>query len=310
MIRCLVILHKKSHTILLISDARQTKGSLENILSSDFEMIVSNSKSIPFFLLFEKRIDLIIIDSKTKHTPAMRLCEQLRLVKKFAQLPVLLLMNKNDINMAEEAIRAGITNFLYRPLKEEQVQAAILLAKNFKKTAKTLKDKSRKLQKIAEHDPLTKLYNRWALYEMARKEIAKTSRASLPLSLLMIDIDHFKLINDQYGHLAGDAVLQAFGPLLSKSLRSYDIVARYGGEEFIVVLPNTTKENAVLVAEKIRKKTESTDFLSEKKQILKITISIGVASLDNECTNLEELIEHADSAMYLAKQRGRNKVAS
>lgn len=302
-------MHRKSprHAILLITDSASTKASLEKILGADFELFVSNSKAIPFFLLFEKRIDLVIIDAKTKNTPAMQLSEQLRLVKKFSLIPVLLLVNKNNISMAEEAIHAGITNFLYRPLKEEQVKAAILLAKSYKQSAKTWGEKSRKLKKIAEHDSLTKLYNRFALYELSRKEISKAVRAGLPLSLLMVDLDFFKQINDRYGHLAGDAVLVSFSKILTKSLRSYDIVARYGGEEFVVVLPNTTKENATRVAEKLRIKIEETLFEFEGQQI-KMTISIGVSSLGEECDCLEELIEQADEALYAAKAAGRNKV--
>lgn len=304
-------MHKKSPhpAILLITDSASTKTSISKILSHDFELLVSNSKALPFFLLFEKRIDIIIIDAKAKSTNAIKLCEQLRLVKKFASIPVLLLMNKKDIAMAEEAIRVGITNFLYRPLKEEQVQAAILLAKSYKKTAKTWGDKSRKLKKIAEHDSLTKLYNRWALYEMARKEIAKAVRLNVPLSLLMIDLDLFKKVNDKHGHLAGDSILKDFSELLAKSLRNYDIVARFGGEEFVVVLPNTTKENAHLVAEKLREKTENATFSHENLEI-KITISIGISSLNKDCTSLEELIETADECMYAAKHAGRNRVIS
>ncbi|MEI6531412.1 MAG: diguanylate cyclase [Chlamydiota bacterium] len=304
------MLKKNPHpTILLITDSVSTKTSLHKILSPDFELLVSNSKALPFFLLFEKRVDLIIIDAKTKITPAIQLCEQLRLIKKFSTIPVLLLMSKKDITMTEEAIRAGITNFLYRPLKEEQVQVALLLAKSYNKTAKKLGNKSRKLQKIAEHDPLTKIYNRWALYEMARKELAKAQRTNQPLSLLMIDFDHFKKINDQHGHLAGDSMLKHFAELLSKSLRNYDIVARFGGEEFVIILPNTSPENALLVAEKLRKKTETTPLHFEGVEI-GLTISIGVACLHKDCTTLEELIQKADSCMYASKHAGRNKVSA
>lgn len=302
-------MHRKSplHAILLITDATHTKTSLEKILGSDFELFVSNSKAIPFFLLFEKQIDLIIIDAKTKNTPAMQLSEQLRLVKKFSLIPVLLLVNKNNISMAEEAIHAGITNFLYRPLKEEQVKAAILLAKSYKQSAKSWSEKSRKLKKMAEHDSLTQLYNRFALHELARKEISKAVRARLPLSLLMIDLDLFKQINDCHGHLTGDAVLVAFSKILTKSLRSYDIIARYGGEEFVVVLPNTTKENATRVAEKLRLKIAESSFEFENLQI-KMTISIGVSALGKESGSLEELTKQADEALYAAKAAGRNKV--
>ena len=296
------------HTILLISDSVRTKAALLKILSEDFKLIASNSKAIPFSLLFEKQIDFIIIDSKTKFTPAIQLSEQLRLMKNFATSPVLFLMNKNDVAVAEEAIASGISNFLYRPLKEEQVKTAILLAKKYKKTVKTWGDKSKKLQKIAEHDVLTKLYNRWALYEMGRKEIAKTIRSGLPLSFLMIDLDHFKEVNDNYGHSTGDLVLQNFSQLLTKTLRSYDIIARYGGEEFVVLLPNTNAQNARLVGQKVCKRTEETE-LTEHKEI-KLTVSIGIASLSKDCDTLEKLIEEADQAMYQAKKQGRNQVAS
>ncbi len=303
-------MNKKSSlpALLLITDSPRTKTSIHKILSTDFEILISNSKALPFFLFFEKRINLIIIDAKTKVTPAIRLCEQLRLIKKFSTIPVLFLMSKKDLTLTEEAIRTGITNFLYRPLKKEQVQSTLLLAKSSIKKAKIMVNKSRKLQKIAAHDPLTNLYNRWALYELATKELAKAQRNKEPLSLLMIDLDHFKKINDQYGHLFGDSILKNFANLLSESLRSYDIAARFGGEEFVVILPNTSPENALLVAEKLRKKTEISPC--SKDINIKLTVSIGVASLSKDPATLQELIQRADTSMYESKHAGRNKVSS
>lgn len=154
-------------------------------------------------------------------------------------------------------------------------------------------------------DPLTGLTNRRRFTELLDQEIARFQRHSEPLSLVMFDIDHFKRVNDMYGHDIGDLILREIGQLVSSEIRRTDILARWGGEEFLILLPNTTGEAATGFAEKLRAAIEDHEF----PQVGKSTASFGVTSLDEKETDRKILLKHADQAMYKAKKAGRNRVA-
>lgn len=156
-------------------------------------------------------------------------------------------------------------------------------------------------------DGLTKLYNNRYFKEIFEREFERAKRFNKDLSLILLDIDHFKSINDNYGHVQGDSVLKEIGSILKDSTRKIDIVARYGGEEFAILSNDTSLNNTCILAEKIRKNVESYAFRTEK-QPLRVTISLGVASLAADAHNIMDLIEMADSSLYQAKEGGRNKV--
>jgi diguanylate cyclase (GGDEF)-like protein len=171
--------------------------------------------------------------------------------------------------------------------------------------------KNRTLAEVSSRDVLTGLYNRWYVIEKIDSEINRAIRHGSPMSLLMLDIDHFKRINDTWGHSAGDEVLKGVGQLLRDSCRVYDVPGRYGGEEFCIVLPETQLGNTAVVAERIRKRFESTE-LSCGGEAVVVTASIGIAGMDepasNEILSPAALIDRADRALYSAKSRGRNRI--
>ncbi len=156
-------------------------------------------------------------------------------------------------------------------------------------------------------DGLTKLYNKRYFLEIFEKEFERAKRFKNDLCLIVMDIDHFKSVNDTYGHLQGDSVLKEIGEIINKSIRKIDIPARYGGEEFVVIAPNTNMQDIKMIAERIRQATESHAFEAEP-QPLKITVSIGVATLNGTTNDKLELIKLADDALYKAKHEGRNQV--
>jgi len=169
-----------------------------------------------------------------------------------------------------------------------------------------------KIKSLSVIDGLTQLYNRRYVIELFKNEFIKTTRYHQDLSLMMIDIDDFKKINDTYGHLSGDVVLKSMSAIIKRCLRNVDLPGRYGGEEFILVLPETGREQAVIVAERIRKQVEEHRFKSINNEILQVTVSIGLADvsdLENKSNELE-LIKVADSRLYKAKRTGKNKVVS
>lgn len=171
--------------------------------------------------------------------------------------------------------------------------------------------KNRALSEVSSRDTLTGLYNRWYVIEKIDSEINRAMRHGSPMSLLMLDIDHFKRINDTWGHPAGDEVLRSVGKLLRESCRVYDVPGRYGGEEFCIVLPETRPGNTTVVAERIRKRLETTALPCGEASVA-VTASIGIAGMDEnadgEVLSPAALIDRADRALYSAKSRGRNRI--
>jgi diguanylate cyclase (GGDEF)-like protein len=157
-------------------------------------------------------------------------------------------------------------------------------------------------------DELTKVYNRRHFHKMLEMEFKRARRFARPLSLLMIDVDHFKKLNDSFGHIEGDHLLVNLAKVLSENLREVDTVARYGGEEFAVILPNTSEPDAHQVGTKLKDLVQNIALSPELRKKMKVTVSVGVSALHPESDSIEDLINHADIALYRAKSRGRNRV--
>ncbi len=200
---------------------------------------------------------------------------------------------------SETAIIEDRLTSLQKKLKDQS------LKKEFKNIQGIIKKSRKRLSELATRDRLTKLYNREYFDRIARAEFSRAEESNLPLSILFIDIDHFKKINDQYGHTVGDDALRTVAGLTRASCRKTDIVARYGGEEIVVILPNTNSIDAEKVGSEIRK-------IIEKETIkllgFKITVSIGIATFPEDGDTLKTIIENADKALYRAKRSGRNRV--
>jgi two-component system, cell cycle response regulator len=223
------------------------------------------------------------------------------------------------IPFALEAQQAGIF-FLRRSIDEPPltqadvefaqtvIQAAVTAVERAKLMELTMAD-NRRLELLAQTDPLTKVLNRRALTDRLAAEMERVRRYDSMLSVLLIDLDHFKSINDTYGHLAGDAVLSEVAAVLQRGIRAVDVVARYGGEEFVVLLPETGPAGASSFAERLRELIESHAFLEARVEPLRLTTSIGVASFPGfGVESVDDLFAASDQALYRAKAEGRNRV--
>jgi len=167
----------------------------------------------------------------------------------------------------------------------------------------------KELERLASTDPMTHLYNRRYFAELATTVIKLAKRSGLTYSVIMVDIDKFKRINDTYGHTIGDDVIIALAKALKYNFRESDIVSRWGGEEFVILLPQTEQEDAMLIAEKFRKIVEALSVVIADDKKLSFSISLGVATADIEnCFDIENIINNADKALYVAKESGRNRV--
>lgn len=186
----------------------------------------------------------------------------------------------------------------------------VLLIKELRKNERTQNELNRRLFDLSIRDDLTDVYNRRYFYEKLEEEIKRSERYETVLSLIMLDIDYFKHYNDTHGHQAGDSVLREVALLLRNNVREQDLVARYGGEEFSIILPETGKQVAGKLAERIRGCLSAQTFhFKETLQSGKLTISLGVATFPEDAKSLNDLVETADRALYKAKEKGRNRVA-
>ncbi len=209
--------------------------------------------------------------------------------------------------LQEANIRLSLLNLDYDQMNKQLIQAKISL----EKLTKELEEKNRILDNLANVDGLTEVYNHRYFQLTLEQEISRSNRHETHISLLLIDIDHFKKFNDTYGHQTGDFILKEFCKVIKDNLRRYDILARYGGEEFVVILPETEGEDAMRVAEKLREAIDSTVFTDTQDEF-RVTASFGVSSskpvVDDEFSQ-SDFINKADQALYDAKDQGRNRVA-
>jgi len=261
-------------------------------------------------------IDLILLDLVLPDISGNEVCRWLRHNQDTRDIPIIILTAKTDTSDKVAGLEAGAHDYLPKPFDEAELNARIYAALRTKALQDELKQRNRQLEELTQRlelmaitDPLTKVYNRRHFEGIIKKEFARVLRYNLPLSCLMVDIDHFKRINDKYGHDAGDFVLKKVTDLVSSSLRESDVLARWGGEEFIILLPQTKMDEAKRVAGRILKRVSNYKFdrLPENERV---TVSIGVASVvdDVKADNWEKLIKLADDALYRAKTKGRNRV--
>jgi len=223
----------------------------------------------------------------------------------------------------ETALLLSVENLLrqYRLAHENQQLIASLSSKNqallemnreleakIHERTHELAEANARLAQLAVTDGLTGLYNHRHFHERLTLEVERSQRSGLPLSLLMLDVDNFKLFNDSHGHPAGDEVLRQLARVLTDTRRANDVVARYGGEEFAVILVDTAKFTAAKVAERVRERVAAHDFSDAAQKAGKISVSVGVATFPEDGTDAEGLVRSADTALYAAKRAGRNRV--
>lgn len=240
--------------------------------------------------------DLILLDVEMPGMNGYEVCKRLKDTPHLATIPVIFVTGLQGDEDETKGLALGAVDYITKPIRPAIVIARV-------KTHITLKLQRDKLNKMAFFDQLTGLYNRHYLIESASKKVARALRHGYGLWLLVIDIDHFKSINDTYGHPVGDQVLRLVAQELEAQNRSEDITARFGGEEFVVLFDPCEEKHALIKAQRILSKVAELH-----PHGIKVTISIGVSRLHPEDKEFENLLKRADEALYLAKKNGRNRV--
>jgi len=251
--------------------------------------------------------DVILLDIVMPGLDGYQVLAQLKANPDLSHIPVVFLTGRTNMADVVAGLRAGAHDYLKKPFEPEELLARVGSAIQVKQLQDQLRDRNAELDQISRTDALTGLYNRRHLDEVLTLRHAEARRHQEPLSLLLLDIDHFKHVNDTHGHPAGDMVLREFARRLNNELRSGDIAGRWGGEEFLVILPHTDLTGAVEVAERIRNAFAATPVTAGVAHIT-VTVSGGCCGGPGESP--EELLHRADRELYQAKTAGRNQIAA
>lgn len=300
--------------ILLVEDDKlQGKVTKEFLESKGFEVICAYTGKEAIKIVKTQLVELILLDIILPDMDGNEVCRFLKHIESTKAIPLIALTVKGSVADRISGLDAGADDYLPKPFSEEELLARIYAntrRKGFQdelsRMNKQLVEVLSRVEVFAATDPLTELFNRRYFENDLRKEFNMTLRYQSPTSILLIDIDKFKEVNDRYGHQAGDSCLKEIASIIRNCVRNVDTVGRWGGEEFIVLLPKINKENAMPPASRILKTISNNTFSSYPASI---TVSIGIASIpEQSIDSVEKFINAADHAMYEAKVRGGNRI--
>lgn len=286
----------KKQKILIIDDNNENIKVAANFIKSN-EVIIWTAKQgkIGVELAKLKKPDIILLDVQMPEMDGFEVCGKLKEDSETKNIPIIFMTARNDDESIEKAFEAGAVDYIIKPIRKSEIIARV-------KTHLTLAQTIKNLEIAAYTDGLTKLYNHKKIFECLELEIQRERRYKNKMSIMMLDIDYFKKVNDVYGHPKGDFVLKKIAEVILTTIRDIDVAGRYGGEEFLIIFPGVVKKEALIGAERLRKNIEETIFDDE----IHITVSGGLAEYGSETTL--ELIEEADKNLYNAKSKGRNRI--
>jgi two-component system cell cycle response regulator len=288
--------------ILLVEDDFMQRQLLLTILTrAGHEVVEADDGEVAWELLQKEHISLILTDWMMPVLSGLELIQRIREVNWTAYTYIILLTSKDTQNSIVTGLNAGADDYVTKPFDRDELLARLGIGKR-------ILDLEARLANLTRHDPLTGLYNRKALYEIAQAELGRAVREGTPTSLVMLDLDHFKAVNDHFGHAIGDQALRHVAKILLQSNRVYDYVGRWGGEEFLVLLPNTNLVEAAVVTERMRLNIEVIPLRLPEGGVIELRASFGISSTDDTSFLLETLLTQADKALSQAKASGRNRV--
>jgi len=287
----------KKEVVLIVDDAPTNIQTLAGILNDDYTLKVATGGKQALKLVKQEPFpDLILLDVQMPDMNGFDVCKHLKQDEATKNIPVIFVTGNTSDGSEELGLKLGAVDYITKPIRPSIVKARV-------KTHITLKLFNDSLFELAMHDGLTSLYNRNFLFTEAKRIFSHSRRKMEKFSVIMLDIDHFKSVNDTYGHQVGDDVLKVVASVLHDGTRTEDIAARFGGEEFVLVLYDCDKEMAKEKAEKLRLTIESLDING-----VKVTSSFGITEIKEEHIVFDDMIKDADTALYKAKESGRNKV--
>lgn len=296
--------------ILLVDDRAGSADRIVAALREHCETEIEIEPQNALFRAAEDGFDLAIVALSLSNFDALRLCSQLRSLERTRALPILLLVDPEDRQRVLRGLDLGVNDFIQRPIDRNELVARVRTQVRRKRYADTLRSNVQAAFELAIVDTLTGLNNRRFLDTHLAAALDRAAHFGRPLSLMILDVDHFKAVNDTYGHDAGDEVLKGLSRRLRRAVRATDLVCRLGGEEFVIVMPDTPLDVACAIAERIRAAVQREPFqIDGSGKTITATTSIGLAERGGDA-NPDALLRRADKALYNSKNAGRNRVTA
>lgn len=294
--------------ILVIEDKEFDRNKIVETLSADLNIVITAETGVKGVeLAMAQDFDILMVSLNLKQEDGLRLCSHLRSNERTRSLPIVMMAEEEDMSRVAHGLEIGAHDYILRPLDKNELLARVRTQIRRKRFQERLRSTYEISLSMALTDSLTGLYNRRYLEVHLEKMLQSNQESKKTMGVLVVDIDHFKAVNDTYGHNVGDEVLKVFAQRLTKNLRSFDLVARMGGEEFVVVMPDVSPERAHHIAERLRRSIADEPFpCSVEGGSLRITTSIGGAIIGHGSHSITSVLERADKALYAAKHDGRN----
>ncbi len=295
--------------VLLLEDRMSSSERLVAALSKAHDVDLEVDANEALFRAATGDYDLAIVSSSLKNFDSLRVCSQLRSLDCTRDLPILLLADAEDRARILRGLDIGVNDYLVQPVDRNELMARVHTQLRRKRYTDRLRAIMQESLQLAVMDPLTGLHNRRYLESNLSGLVLAAADGNKPLSLMILDIDHFKAVNDTFGHNAGDAILKAFATRVKTVIRGADVFCRLGGEEFIIVMPETSIAVAGKVAERVRQAVGGTVFSVEDGREIPVTVSIGISERRNG-REVDSMMKRADHALYRSKTLGRNRVSA
>jgi two-component system, cell cycle response regulator len=296
--------------VLLIEDSILDRDRVATTLTRDQDTVShAPSGAAAMQMTQAESFDLIMLSLNLEGEDSLRLCSQLRSQDKTRQTPILLMAHEDDLKRVAKGLELGATDYILRPIDRNELMARVRSQVRQKRYQDRLLVNYESNLSMALTDSLTGLYNRRYVMVHLERLLRQSQDSKKPFALMLLDIDHFKRINDSYGHPAGDDVLREFAGRIGRSLRNFDLAGRIGGEEFVAILPDTNLDVAVAVAERLRTQISGAPMTAKGVDVpIPVTTSLGVTIASDPGESVDDLIGRADRALYAAKRNGRDRV--
>ena len=297
--------------VLVVEDRKGSFERLLALLAGEHEVEVEADPAEALFRVADGGHDLVVVSLGLENFDGLRLCSQVRSLERTRNVPILAIAEAEDNARLMRGLEIGINDYLIRPIDKNELLARVRTQIRKKRYTERLRDNMQLSIEAAITDALTGLHNRRYMETHLGTLVEQAHARGKPLTVLVLDIDFFKAVNDTHGHDAGDDVLREFAVRLKKSIRGIDLACRYGGEEFVVVMPDTDMAVATMVAERLRRRIAADPFpIAQGQRKVEVTISIGLAALGGADDAAANVLKRADQALYRAKRDGRNRVVA
>ncbi|HEX2842766.1 PleD family two-component system response regulator [Hyphomicrobium sp.] len=304
------ILADRPGRVLVVDDHPRSSSRVMSALMKEHEAYIESDPQLALQHLAAQPFDLVVVALNLQHSDGLRLCSQVRSLDRSRHIPILIMVDPGDEARLLRGLDMGVNDYLMRPVDRHELLARVKTQIKRKRFSDYLRNQIRESVEMSITDPLTGLHNRRYMERHLKTLIADALRSGRSLSVLIADIDHFKLVNDTYGHDAGDLVLKEFSDRFRRYTRGVDLACRLGGEEFLIIMPDTDKPLARQVGERVRECVASQPFKIASDKEIWVTASVGLATWEGEGDTSEALFKRADNALYAAKRQGRNQVVA